>query len=84
MIFDTDVDRAAVVDSAGKEINRNALIALISAIILKEQKGATIVTDSVTSDGLKEFIESHSAFITVSDAVTKTSSTRRYGFAARG
>ena len=59
VIFDTDVDRAAVVDSAGKEINRNALIALISAIILKEQKGATIVTDSVTSDGLKEFIESH-------------------------
>ena len=59
VIFDTDVDRAAVVDKTGKEINRNALIALISAIILKEQKGATIVTDSVTSDGLKAFIEAH-------------------------
>ncbi len=53
---DTDVDRAAVVDSSGQEINRNALIALISAVILKEQPGATIVTDSVTSDGLAEFI----------------------------
>lgn len=56
IIFDTDVDRAAIVDSSGKEINRNTLIALISAIILKQQPGATIVTDSVTSDGLKEFI----------------------------
>ena len=52
------MDRAAIVDSSGKEINRNTLIALISAIILKQQPGATIVTDSVTSDGLKEFIES--------------------------
>ncbi len=58
IIFDTDVDRAAVVDGSGKEINRNALIALISAILLKENKGAMIVTDSVTSDGLKTFIES--------------------------
>lgn len=56
VIFDTDVDRAAVVDANGREINRNALIALISAVILKEQPGSTIVTDSVTSDGLAEFI----------------------------
>ena len=57
IIFDTDVDRAAVVDSEGKEINRNSLIALISAILLKENENVTVVTDSVTSDGLKEFIE---------------------------
>lgn len=56
IIFDTDVDRAACVDSDGSEINRNALIALVSAILLNEQAG-TIVTDSVTSDGLTEFIE---------------------------
>lgn len=56
VIFDTDVDRAAIVDANGREINRNSLIALISAILLKENAGATIVTDSVTSDGLKEFI----------------------------
>ena len=55
IIFDTDVDRAGAVDKDGAEINRNRLIALISAILLKEQKG-TIVTDSVTSDGLKKFI----------------------------
>ena len=59
VIFDTDCDRAAIVDSAGREINRNRLIALISAILLKEQPGATIVTDSVTSSGLAEFIQSH-------------------------
>lgn len=56
IIFDTDVDRAGAVDSNGNEINRNRLIALISAILLEEQSG-TIVTDSVTSDGLAKFIK---------------------------
>ncbi len=55
IIFDTDVDRAGAVDSDGSEINRNRLIALISAILLAERAG-TIVTDSVTSDGLAKFI----------------------------
>ncbi len=59
VIFDTDCDRAAVVDSDGKEINRNRLIALISAILLEKQSGLTIVTDSVTSSGLEKFIRSH-------------------------
>ncbi len=58
VIFDTDVDRAAAVGSDGEEINRNKLIALISAILLEETQGATIVTDSITSIGLKKFIES--------------------------
>ena len=57
LIFDTDVDRAGAVDSTGREINRNRLIALISAILLEETPGATIVTDSITSSGLKLFIE---------------------------
>jgi phosphomannomutase len=57
IIFDTDVDRAAAVDNTGKGINRNNLIALISSIILDEHPGTTIVTDSITSDGLTEFIE---------------------------
>lgn len=58
IIFDTDVDRAAIVDKGGNIINRNALIALMSAIVLEDFPGTTIVTDSVTSDGLTEFIES--------------------------
>ncbi len=57
IIFDTDVDRAAVVDGEGQPVNRNALIALISAIILEEHPGTTIVTDSITSEGLASFIE---------------------------
>lgn len=57
IIFDTDVDRAAAVDKKGEELNRNNLIALISAIILEKSPNATIVTDSITSTGLKEFIE---------------------------
>ncbi len=57
VIFDTDCDRAAIVDQSGKEINRNRLIAMISAILLEEMPGATIVTDSVTSSGLADFIK---------------------------
>uniref|UniRef100_A0A0E0EAQ9 Alpha-D-phosphohexomutase alpha/beta/alpha domain-containing protein n=1 Tax=Oryza meridionalis TaxID=40149 RepID=A0A0E0EAQ9_9ORYZ len=36
IIFDTDVDRSAAVDSSGRELNRNRLIALMSAIVLEE------------------------------------------------
>ncbi len=57
LIFDTDVDRAGCVGSDGEEINRNRLIALASHIATGGRKGAYIVTDSVTSDGLKKFIE---------------------------
>ncbi|MGB7247646.1 MAG: phosphomannomutase/phosphoglucomutase [Phormidesmis sp.] len=56
IIFDTDVDRSAAVDPQGNELNRNRLIALISAIVLREHPGSTIVTDSITSDGLSAFI----------------------------
>jgi phosphomannomutase len=57
IIFDTDVDRAAVVESNGRAINRNRLIALASVLVLEDNPGATIVTDSVTSVGLRKFIE---------------------------
>lgn len=56
IIFDTDVDRAGCVDENGKEINRNRLVALASIIALENNEGGTIVTDSVTSTGLTEFI----------------------------
>ena len=57
VIFDTDVDRAACVDSKGMPINRNRLVALAAAIALEQCPGGTIVTDSTTSAGLKLFIE---------------------------
>ena len=57
IIFDTDVDRAGCVDNKGQEINRNRLVALAAYIALQDNQGATVVTDSVTSDGLKTFIE---------------------------
>ena len=47
-----------MIDSFGKEINRNKLIAVLSHIALQKEPGSTIVTDSVTSSGLKTFIES--------------------------
>lgn len=59
VIFDTDVDRMALVAGNGSPINRNALIALISAVVLDEHPGTTIVTDSITSNGLAWFIKEH-------------------------
>ena len=56
LIFDTDVDRAGAVLSNGEELNRNRLIAILSAILLREHPGTTIVTDSITSTGLARFI----------------------------
>ena len=58
IIFDTDVDRAGCVDRDGEEINRNRLVALASYIALEGHESGVIVTDSVTSDGLKTYIES--------------------------
>ncbi|MBR3805109.1 MAG: phosphomannomutase/phosphoglucomutase [Clostridia bacterium] len=56
IIFDTDVDRAGAVLSDGSELNRNRIIAILSAILLREHPGTTIVTDSITSTGLNKFI----------------------------
>ncbi|WP_291861738.1 phosphoglucomutase [Marinilabilia sp.] len=56
IIFDMDVDRSALVDYTGRPINRNSLIALASAVVLRKRPGSTIVTDSITSDGLSWFI----------------------------
>ena len=57
IIFDTDVDRAGAVDKNGAPINRNRFIALMASIVLEEHPGSVIVTDSVTSTGLKQWIE---------------------------
>ena len=57
VIFDCDGDRAAVVFSDGMPVNRNTLIALLGAIVAEQAPGSTVVTDSVTSDELAEFLE---------------------------
>ena len=57
IMLDTDVDRSGFIDKNGNPINRNRYIALAAAIALKKNPGATIVTDSCTSNGLKTFIE---------------------------
>lgn len=59
IIFDTDVDRAGAVLSDGTELNRNRIIAMLAAILLREHPGTTIVTDSITSTGLAAFIAQH-------------------------
>ncbi|KAL9166624.1 hypothetical protein ABFS82_05G042200 [Erythranthe guttata] len=56
IVFDTDVDRSGVVDKHGNTINGDRLIALMSAVVLKEHPDTTIVTDARTSTGLTRFI----------------------------
>lgn len=57
LIFDTDVDRSAAVDKDGREISRNAIVALAAALIAREHPGTTVVTDSITSVQLTEYLE---------------------------
>jgi phosphomannomutase len=57
LIFDTDVDRSSAVDGKGKEINRNAIVAMAAALIAKEHPGTTVVTDSITSDQLTVYLQ---------------------------
>lgn len=57
LIFDTDVDRSSAVDSKGKEISRNGIVAMAAALIAREHPGTTVVTDSITSDQLTEYLE---------------------------
>ena len=57
LIFDTDVDRSSAVDRNGKEISRNGIVAMAAALIAKEHPGTTVVTDSITSDELTDYLE---------------------------
>ncbi|MCF0260411.1 MAG: phosphomannomutase/phosphoglucomutase [Erysipelotrichaceae bacterium] len=57
IIFDTDVDRSSAVDAKGNPIGRNDLIALASLLAQKNHKDLTVVTDSVTSDELADFLK---------------------------
>ena len=62
IIFDTDVDRAGAVLPDGRggavALDRNRLIAMMTAILCKQYGPITVVTDSITSTGLAEFITS--------------------------
>ena len=57
LIFDTDVDRSSAVDENGKEISRNGIVAMAAALIADEYPKTTVVTDSITSRQLTEFLE---------------------------
>ncbi len=57
IIFDTDVDRSSAVDEQGREINRNGIVAMAAALIADEFPGTTVVTDSITSNELTDYLE---------------------------
>ncbi len=56
IIFDTDADRSSAVDEKGREIARNRIVALAAVIASEGHSGTTIVTDSITSPQLSEFL----------------------------
>lgn len=61
IIFDTDVDRAGAVlptENGTLPLDRNRLIAMMAAILSKQYGAITVVTDSITSTGLNDFISS--------------------------
>jgi phosphomannomutase len=62
IIFDTDVDRMAVVGHNGQDIARNGIVALAALLCPPGENGerGTIVTDSITSTQLAEFLTQHS------------------------
>ncbi|MBR6025130.1 MAG: phosphomannomutase/phosphoglucomutase, partial [Firmicutes bacterium] len=57
IIFDTDVDRSAAVDEKGREIARNGIVAMAASLIAEDFPGSTVVTDSITSTQLKDYLE---------------------------
>ena len=59
LIFDTDVDRCAAVDRQGHPINHDSIVALAACLIAGEHPGTTVVTDSITSDHLTDFLQEH-------------------------
>ena len=52
-----DTEGSRFLEPDGSELNRNRIIAMLAAILLREHPGTTIVTDSITSSGLAKFIE---------------------------
>ena len=57
IIFDADGDRSAAVAPGGRPIARNEIVALAAALAADDYPGGTVVTDSITSDELTEFLE---------------------------
>ena len=57
IIFDTDVDRSSAVTPSGKPLARNEIVALAAALVAADHPGGTVVTDSVTSNELHDFLE---------------------------
>ena len=61
ILLDTDADRSGFVvpvgDNQYEPLNRNRLIALLSVVFSRNSPGCAIVTDSVTSEGLADFLK---------------------------
>ena len=51
------MDRSAAVDEMGNEIARNGIVAMAASLVAETGAGSTVVTDSITSTQLTEFIE---------------------------
>lgn len=60
IMLDTDADRSGFIVpglTSYEPLNRNRLIALLGVIFSESSPGCTFVTDSVTSEGLEDFLQ---------------------------
>ena len=62
IIFDTDGDRAAAVGPGGRPLARNELVAIAAVLAAEDHPGGTVVTDSITSNQLHDFLEKKLGF----------------------
>ena len=58
IIFDSDAGRSVLIGPDGKAVSGNSVIALAAALAADDYPGGTVVTDSVTSAELGDFLES--------------------------
>ena len=57
IIFDSDAGRSVLIGPDGKAVSGNSVIALAAALAADDYPGGTVVTDSVTSAELGDFLE---------------------------
>ena len=58
ILFDADAGRAAFAGPGGRPVAGDKIIALAAALAAEDYPGGTVVTDSITSDELHDFLES--------------------------
>ncbi|SHJ15307.1 phosphomannomutase [Tessaracoccus bendigoensis DSM 12906] len=66
LVFDGDADRCFIVDERGEVVDPSVITAMIAVAELDRHPGATIVTNTITSQCVAEAVEAHGGKVVVS------------------